>query len=160
MEVHEFWLGGVEANRRIYRVALGELMDEKERAELKGKRYRHSVTNKTGSVGFMDLSIMHHFAPMHMADDEDTSNYEHMEALTILGIEIEPGHEGKGYEKTLHEMAEEIAMKKDIDIIVYDGIVDSAMKDLCIKLGYRLFHDGDMAIKRLNPGYQFLRPPL
>jgi GNAT superfamily N-acetyltransferase len=161
MEIHEFWLGGLEAHKRIYRVALGELMDEKERAELKGRPYRQWGTNKTGSVGFMDLSTRHHLVPRHMAEDRDILNYEDVEALTIEDMGIEPGHEWKGYERLLHEMAEEIAARRDLDTIVYEGIYDPGMKDLCTRMGYMLFDD-DKAIRRLmpmNPSYQFLRPP-
>lgn len=74
-----------------------------------------------------------------------------MEALTIRAIGIEPGHEQKGYARMLKERAEEIAMEWGMDVIVSDNIFNPIMRGMNERMGYQMFAQGSMAVKRLNP---------
>ena len=169
MEINEFWLKRhseeyswpPEENKTgTYRVALGELIDATQRKTYPPRpSYAEAPNpdcwNKSGSIGFMDLSVKSHLVPIEYArpllsSAYATDDYEEKEALTIDIIGIEPEHQGKGHARFLKRRAEEIALEWNLDTIVSILIENSIMRDYNVRLGYALYDGGKKAVKRLN----------
>lgn len=173
MEVHEFWLKahrgiyGQDPNKTlpIYRVALGQLIDATQRKTFSpypGSN-DHNLWNKSGSIGFMDLTRRVLEVPnegAHPLSNPSRSRYleylyswrdlEKRDALIIEMIGIEPKYRRQGYARFLKRRVEEIALEWGLDTVVSILIQNVKMRKFNIELGYRLFDNGVRAVKRLK----------
>jgi len=170
---HEFWLkkfpdsANGDPNERldIYRVALGKLIEARERQTYQPKDGSHSPDfwNKSGSFGFMDITVRDESVPKEGAltypnpDQNPYLEYQYpwdeceiRKALVILTIGIEPDHRRNGFARLLKQKAEEIASAWDIDTIVANMIENPIMRELNTKLGYIPYDRGMNAVKRLQ----------
>lgn len=176
MQRHEFWLKDHEwsgkygqpapgEDRIIYRLALRELIDASERTVFKPPWGSHSQDfwNKSGSVGFMDLSVRDVLVPKEGAVPypnpnsspylEDDYSYEACEirrVLMILVTGIEPEYRRRGYAGQLRLRAEEIAREWGLDTLVADHIENPDSRKAMVRLGYQLFDHGLSGVKRLR----------
>lgn len=92
VEKHEFWLKDypeISQGNDVYRVALGTLIDSTERETFKPRWGNSDLNTQSGSIGFMDVAVREHRLPKEI-DDGNGSNYEVINALTILLVGIEP----------------------------------------------------------------------
>lgn len=146
-----------------YRVALGELMDAKDRETYRPRDGSKSPDfwNKSGSVGFMDITVRNEFVPKVDAEpfpnpdqnpyfDHIYTDCETTRALVILTVGIEPQYRGNGYARLLKQRAEEIAFEWGLQAIVACMIENPIMKALNTKMGYTLYERGSYAVKRLS----------
>jgi len=172
METHEFWLKKYpekynygtpfsEETLPIYRVALGELIDATQRKtyplDLLSSLDNPNFWNKSGSIGFMDLTKRKHSIPIEGARQFLDMEYdflavhcEEVETLTIAMIGIEEAHRRKGHARFLKKRAEEIASEWGLDFIVAEMIQNDIMRAYNARLGYQLFDNGSTAVKRLK----------
>jgi GNAT superfamily N-acetyltransferase len=164
MKRTEFWLEGPPRLKGAYRVALGELMDAAGREAFNPRKVRttsYELGGKSGSAGYMDVRKSMEHVPKEGADEYNLFNYEDVEALLILEVGIEPAYQRKGYGTLLVKRAEEIAQEWGLVTVVIDNIImdeapygraegSSVMGHIAAGLGYRLFEDGTMAVKRLK----------
>lgn len=164
---HEFWLPDLILGDRdkIYRIALGKLINASERETFKPGGKDFNFSTKSGSIGFIDVVIRQERIPKEDAlpypnpngirsleHVYSASDYETKKTIVILTIGIEPHHRKKGFARLLKQRVEEIALTWGLDTIVADQIENPVMKELNIKLGYTLFDNGRKAVKRLTFG--------
>ena len=166
--IHEFWLKNFsdkfqipyDKNKsNIYRVALGDLIDATERKVYPPNRDSEGTSaldlwNKSGSIGFMDLTIRKEFVPKEGTKPYKRQEYldadcENVNALIISKIGIEPEYTRKGYARLLKQRAEEIAREWGLVAIVSDQIDNPVMRDFNARLGYTLY-DPLKAVKRIK----------
>src|SRR3989344_3617683 len=144
LERHEFWIKKYPDEYQdpettgFYRVALGELIDASQRQTYGPPEGSHSPDfwNKSGSIGFMDVTVRKEFVPKVDAKpySEDRHDYlmrdcEEKEVLVIATVGIEPEHRGKGFARLLKQRAEEIASEWGLDTIVADMIENPIMRE-------------------------------
>lgn len=147
IETHEFYLKDLNSDGKpIYRVALGNLINAKERKTFPPIFRDQEVNDKSGSIGFMDVTIDKHPLPL----ETDSDMYELTKALTILTIGIEPDYRGNGYAKMLQERAEELAIDWGLDVVLIEIITSGKIWKLTEKMGYHIVYD-DCMFKRLHP---------
>ncbi|MBI2656860.1 GNAT family N-acetyltransferase [Candidatus Woesearchaeota archaeon] len=155
---HEFWLKDYPTrgkNQSVYRVALGELIEATERKTFPPGWKSPDHGNKSGSIGFMDLTIREQFVPKEGASPYRNHEYlmrdcERVRTLTILTIGIEQKYWGKGYARLLKQRAEEITREWGLDTIVADMIENPIMRDFNVRRGYQLYDGTLRAVKRLK----------
>lgn len=170
---HEFWLkkypdsldGNPSEQLNIYRVALGELVEARGRQTFCPPEGSHSpdFCNKSGSLGFMDITVRDETVPKEGATPYPNPNqnpyleYEYpwdeceiRKALVVLTVGIEPDHRRNGFARLLKQKAEEIAYAWGLDTIVANMIESPIMRELNTKLGYILYDRGMSAVKRLQ----------
>ncbi len=167
--VHEFWLkkypdSDPSEHIGIYRVALGSLIDATQRRTYKPPRdsKNPNLWNKSGSIGFMDLSIKDTSVPKEGAEpipnpenlyflSYQYAEFEKVRALVVHVIGIEPEHRRRGHARFLLDRAEEIAAEQELNVIALGNIENPIMGDFSASLGYTLFNCGREAVKRLKP---------
>ena len=140
----------------IYRVALGELIDATQRETFPPPKGSHvpDFWNKSGSIGFMDLTVKDELVPKDDATPYKDQEYlnadcENVRALVISKIGIETGYQRRGYARLLKQRAEEIATEWGLEVIVSEQIDNPIMREFNIRLGYTLF-DRVKAVKRIK----------
>lgn len=167
IQKHEFWLkkfpdkfgvAPIENRTNIYRVALGELMDASQREVYRPNKNSEGLAaldfwNKSGSIGFMDLTIRDEFVPKECAIPYKDQEYldadcENVRALIISRIGIEPQYQRMGHARLLKQRAEEIAAEWGLDAIVSEQIDNPIMREFNKRLGYTLY-DAVKAVKRI-----------
>ena len=143
---HEFYLKDWRKKPSdVYRVALGNLIPERER-----KTFRLPYdpdSNLTRSIGFMDVTKRFAIIPCQ----DDNSILQEKEAMVIQTIGIEPKveYERKGLARMLLKRAEELATEFGLDLIVAADIRNPASNSLLATEGYTEFNNGRTAFKQL-----------
>jgi len=158
LEVHEFYLKseyGMEENKRItriYRVALGQLIEARERETFNTtKNPRHYDNwNQSGSIGYMDVEVSEQKIPKEGHEKDYPLDCEKRLSLEIRDIAIEPQYRRKGYAKFLKQKAEELALKWGLDVIVSPWVTNPIIKELNVKLGYKMYDKERKFVKRLK----------
>lgn len=148
---------------KTYRVILGDPIDAKDRETFKPPKGSMSPDfwNKSGSIGFMDISVSKGYVPKQDAESylNPNNEVEHeypwefmqlKEYLSIEAIGIEPAFRRKGYAKFLMQRAEEIALEWGLETVVAKDIENPVMMELNQRLGYKLFEGGTNAVKYLT----------
>lgn len=170
---HEFWLRKYpdspddDPNERLdtYRVALGELIEARERQTYRPPDGSHSPDfwNKSGSIGFMNIAVRNELVPKEGATPYPNPNQSpHLEhvyphdqcettsALVVLVIGVEPPYRGDiCYVTTLYKRVEELALEWRLNTIVVSQIENRGVKRILPKIGYALYNNGQNAVKRL-----------
>ncbi len=152
MEKHEFYLKHyptLDETERVYRIALGKLINSEERKTFEPGWKSPEFGNKTGSIGYLDVEFGDKFIPVDCSKGTDYSNMEHRDVLTILVVGIEPEYQKQGYGTQLINRAEEIASERRLDTLIVSWLEDEISRKLFTRLGYQLYEDGFYATKRL-----------
>lgn len=164
---HEFWLmkhpldSDENERSKIYRVALGDLIDARDRQTFPPPKRSYDINlwNKSGSIGYMDLKVGVESVPKkgakpYRGNQYSYSDCENMKVLMIWEMGIEPPYRGHlAYLGIFHQRATEIAREWDLDTIVLKMIQNPKLEQVVPRVGYTLYEDdggGSSAVKRLE----------
>lgn len=158
-EMHEFWLAiPLHDHEKVYRVALGKLMDAAKRKSFNPPQNSLEARTKTGSIGYMDLQVRERYVPLPQREHRPFSSPVYsldrqrisVSSVVILYLAIEPKYRRKGYARLLVQRAEELALQWGAEAIMGWGIVHEAMAHIHRKMGYDVNEEGTLAVKVLR----------
>ncbi len=161
-EMHEFWLAiPPHGHEKVYRVALGKLMDARKRKEFRPYLDSLEARTKTGSIGYMDLEVRERYVPQEGNSSSSLSfapspvysldrQRISVPSVVILYLAVEPRYRGRDYAQLLVQRAEELASQWKAEAVIGESIIHPAMAHIHRKMGYDVNEEETFAVKVLR----------